>query len=126
MLAPALPAIRGFFLTSFVFTVCLLLSGCLLPDSALAFQPHAYSGLYIHQLAHIFMIVSLSFFAGKARQTPLASLKGWQYIIAGTWFLVLWSVATMAGHFLDLHISEQALFLPPRAYTPHLRLHALP
>lgn len=106
----------------FFFTVFLLLLGALLPDNAMAFQPHAYSGLYIHQLAHFFLIVSLFFFAVKARQTRLASLKGWQHIIAGTWLLMLWSATTMVGHFLDLDISEDALFLPPGADIPLLRL----
>lgn len=104
------------------FTVFLLLLGALLPENALAFQPHDYSGLYIHQLAHFFLIVSLFSFAVKARQTRLASLKAWQYIIAGTWLLMLWSAATMVGHFLDLHISEGALFLPPGAHIPLLLL----
>ena len=104
------------------FTVFLLLLGGLLPENALAFQPHAYSGLYIHQFAHFFLIVSLFFFAMKARQTRLASIKAWQYIIAGTWLLMLWSGATMVGHFLDLTLSEDALFLPPGADIPILRL----
>jgi hypothetical protein len=109
-------------LASLFFTVFLLLLGGLLPENALAFQPHAYSGLYIHQFAHFFLIVSLFFFAMKARQTRLASIKAWQYIIAGTWLLMLWSGATMVGHFLDLNLSEDALFLPPGADIPMLRL----
>ncbi|MCX5865694.1 MAG: hypothetical protein NT087_00070 [Deltaproteobacteria bacterium] len=120
--SPTLPTIRGFFLVPFFFTIFLLLLGCLLPDNALAFQSHAYSGLYIHQLAHFFMIVSLFFFAVKARQTRFASLKGWRHIIAGTWLLMLWSAATMVGHFLDLQISADTLFLPPGANIPLLRL----
>lgn len=109
-------------MASLFFTVFLLLLGGLLPGNALAFQPHAYSGLYIHQFAHFFLIVSLFFFAMKARQTRLASIKAWQYIIAGTWLLMLWSGATMMGHFLDLNLSEDALFLPPGADIPILRL----
>ncbi len=105
-----------------LYTVFLLLLGCLLPDNALAFQPHAYSGLYIHQLAHFFLIVSLFSFIAKVRQTRLASLSAWQYIIAGTWLLMLWSAATMVGHFLDLHIDEDSFFLPPGADIPLLRL----
>lgn len=118
---PYTTSIRGFFLAPLLCTVFLLLLGGLLPDNALAFQPHAYSGLYIHQLAHFFLIVSLFFFAVKARQTRLASLKGWQYIIAGTWLLMLWSGATMVGHVLDLEI-EDALFLPSGEDIPLLRL----
>ncbi len=106
----------------FFFTISLLLLGCLLPDSALAFQPHDYSGLYIHQLAHFFLIISLFFFVIKARQAHLSSLKGWRYIIAGTWLLMLWSATTMVGHFLDLYIRADALFLPPGATIPLLRL----
>ncbi|MBU2619107.1 MAG: hypothetical protein KKE83_05415 [Proteobacteria bacterium] len=102
-------------------TILLLLPGCFLPENALAFQPHAYSGLYIHQLAHFFLIVSLFFFAVKARQTRLASLKAWQHIIAGTWILMLWSGATMLGHFLDLQI-ENSFHLPPGTEIPHLYL----
>ncbi len=105
----------------FFFTV-LLLAGCLLPDNALAFQPHAYSGLYIHQFAHFFLVVSLFFFVIKAPQTRFASLKGWRHIIAGTWLLMLWSATTMGGHFLDLHISADSLLLPPGASIPLLRL----
>jgi vacuolar-type H+-ATPase subunit I/STV1 len=101
----------------------MLLLGCLLPDDALAFQPHAYSGLYIHQLAHFFLIVSLFFFAVKARQTRLISQRAWKYIIAGTWLLMLWSATTMVGHFLDLHLDEDSLFLPPGEEIPVLRLN---
>ena len=104
----------------FFFTVFMLL-GCLLPDNALAFQPHDYSGFYIHQLAHFFLIISLFFFAVKAHQTRLASLKAWQYIISGSWLLLLWSGTTMAGHFLALGVDD-ALFLPPGADIPLLRL----
>jgi hypothetical protein len=103
-------------------TLFLLLMDCLLPENALAFQPHAYSGLYIHQLAHFFLVISLFCFVIKARQTRLASLQAWQYIIAGTWLLMLWSATTMVGHFLDLQISEDALFLPPGSKIPLLRL----
>jgi len=110
-----------FFLAPLFFIVFLVI-GSLLPDTALAFQPHAYSGLYIHQLAHFFLIVSLFFFAVKARQTRLASLKGWRHIIGGTWLLILWSGATMVGHFLDLDLSEEAIFLPPGTSIPHLHL----
>ena len=106
-----------------LYTAFLLLLGCLLPDKAQAFQPHAYSGLYIHQLAHFFLIVSLFFFAAKARQTHLASQRAWKYIIAGTWLLMLWSATTMVGHFLDLHLDEDSLFLPPGAEIPALRLN---
>jgi len=105
-----------------LFFIVFLVIGSLLPDTALAFQPHAYSGLYIHQLAHFFLIVSLFFFAVKARQTRLASLKGWRHIIGGTWLLILWSGATMVGHFLDLDLSEEAIFLPPGTSIPHLHL----
>lgn len=107
-------------MTPFFFTVFLLL-GCFAPDNALAFQPHDYSGFYIHQLAHFFLIVSLFSFAVTAHQTRLASLKAWQYIISGTWLLLLWSAATMAGHFLALEIGD-SLFLPPGADVPMLRL----
>jgi len=104
------------------FTGFMLLLGCLLPDSALAFQAHDYSGLYIHQLAHLFLIISLFFFTIKARRTNLVSLKAWKYIIAGTWLLMFWSFATMSGHFLDLQITEEDLFLPIGANIPVLRL----
>ena len=106
-----------------LYTVFLLLLGCLLPDNALAFQPHAYSGLYIHQLAHFFLVVSLCFFVTKVRQTRLASITAWKYIIAGTWLLMLWSATTMVGHFLDLHMDENSLFLPPDTDIPVLRLN---
>ena len=110
-------------MTPLLYTILLLLLGCLLPDNALAFQPHAYSGLYIHQLAHSFLIVSLFFFAMKARQTHLASQRAWKYIIAGAWLLMLWSATTLIGHFLDLHIDENTLFLPPGADIPVLQLN---
>ena len=105
-----------------LFFTVLLLAGCFLPDNALAFQPHAYSGLYIHQLAHFFLIASLFSFVIKARQTRFASSKGWRHFIAGTWLLMLWSATTMIGHFLDLRMNEDTIFLPPGANIPLLRL----
>ncbi|MGV1099075.1 hypothetical protein ACUUL3_06635 [Thiovibrio sp. JS02] len=103
-------------------SLLLFLVAILCPGRALAFQPHEYSGLYIHQLAHFFLIASLFFFAVKAQHSRHASSKGWHSILIGAWLLIIWNMATMGGHFLDLYISEDSLVRLPGEKVPSIQL----
>ncbi len=96
------------------------LLACLAPGEALAFQPHDYSGIYIHQFAHCFLIVSLFVFTVKAQYNLHASPKAWRFIILGAWLLIFWNLMTMTGHFLDLYLPETSLRLAPGERVPSL------
>jgi len=102
---------------------CLFLLTFFYPEQAKAFQPHDYSGLYAHQFAHFFLIVSLFVFAVRAQRTRYATLKGWRCIIAGNWLLILWSLTTMTGHFIDLYIPPESFMVTlPGQTVPSIRI----
>lgn len=97
---------------------------CLMPNMAHAFQPHNYKGLFVHQLAHVFLIISLATFALKAKHSRFAFHQAWSSITAGAWLLVVWGFVTMVGHFLDLSIARDSLVVLPGDSIPTLRVNS--
>jgi hypothetical protein len=73
---------------------------------ALATQTHgAPEGLYVHQLAHLFFIVSMGSLEFWLRQRNLNLEKGWKYIQLAAILFILWNIDTMAVHFMDEHLN---------------------
>jgi hypothetical protein len=82
------------------------------PATVWAIQVHpAPEGLYAHQIAHVFLAVSLGFFAFWLQRRRLAKARGWRLIQAACLLLVLWSHAAMTGHTLEGRLPEEALRL---------------
>jgi hypothetical protein len=75
---------------------------CILPDLALATQAHSDpEGLYVHQFAHAFFIVSLGIFIYWLRFRDLVKETGWRYIQYAALFLILWNLDATIAHLLD-------------------------
>lgn len=74
----------------------------LLPVPALATQAHGDpEGLYVHQFAHAFFIVSLGIFIYWLRFKELVKETGWRYIQYAALFLILWNMDAAVAHLLD-------------------------
>jgi hypothetical protein len=85
-----------------------VLTGLLLSaHPALATQTHgAPEGLYVHQLAHLFFIVSMGSLEFWLRQRNLVLEPGWKYIQLAAILFIIWNIDAMTVHFMDerLHI----------------------
>ena len=77
---------------------CLILN----PDRALATQSHgAPEGIYAHQIAHIFFMVSMGFFVLWLRNKNLVKETGWRFIQYAAIFLILWNADAFLAHLLS-------------------------
>ena len=85
----------------FIQTLALL---CL-ATPALATQTHGEpEGLYAHQIAHVFFIISMGILEFWLRQRNLVREPGWKYIQLAAVLFILWNLNAMAVHFLDEQI----------------------
>jgi hypothetical protein len=76
--------------------------------AALATQAHADpEGIYVHQLAHLFFMLSMVILIYWLRQRKLVRQTGWKYIQYAAVFFILWNANVMLVHFLD----EQAMLV---------------
>jgi anti-sigma regulatory factor (Ser/Thr protein kinase) len=81
----------------------------LIPTNALAFVPHAYPGIYLHQMGHIFFIVSCIFIIWVIVHHNLYEKKGWKYILVSEIFFILWNVDTFIGHITEFWIEQSQI-----------------
>jgi len=87
-----------------------LFSGCLVSlllsaQSALATQTHGQpEGLYAHQIAHIFFIISMGSLEYWLRQRNLIREPGWKHIQLAAVLFILWNINAAAVHFMDEHL----------------------
>ncbi|MCF8107143.1 MAG: hypothetical protein K9K64_16830 [Desulfohalobiaceae bacterium] len=88
----------------FVPGIVIILAGW--PAPALATQTHGQpEGLMVHQLAHIFFIVSMGILEFWLRKRNLVREKGWRLIQLSAILFLLWNLDAIAVHFLDEQIN---------------------
>jgi hypothetical protein len=74
----------------------------IIPGQALATQGHGgIEGVYAHQFAHLFFIISMGSLIYWLRERGLVREKGWKYIQYSAFFFILWNLDTMTVHLLD-------------------------
>jgi hypothetical protein len=83
-------------------------------DSSPAFATQTHGqpeGLYAHQMAHAFFIISMWIFDFWLRQRKLVNEPGWRFIQIAAVLFILWNVDAMAVHFLDeqVHILKTGI-----------------
>ena len=72
------------------------------PDLARATQGHGgIEGVYVHQMAHIFFLISMGGLIYWLRERGLARQSGWRLIQFSALFFILWNLDTMLVHALD-------------------------
>jgi hypothetical protein len=86
----------------FLQKICLGGTILLLAEPALATQAHgAPEGLYAHQLAHIFFIISMGVLIYWLRERQLVRAVGWRYIQYAALFFILWNLDAFGVHLLE-------------------------
>ncbi len=80
-----------------------IIAGLLIsPQAALATQGHGgIEGVYVHQMAHLFFIISMGVLIYWLRQRGLAKETGWRLIQFSALFFILWNLDTLLVHALD-------------------------
>lgn len=69
---------------------------------AIATQIHAEpEGLYAHQIAHVFFIISMGILIYWLRERKLIREPGWRYIQYAAFFFILYNIDAMFAHYLD-------------------------
>ncbi|MBF0376487.1 MAG: hypothetical protein HQK72_03285 [Desulfamplus sp.] len=77
----------------------------LIPESAHATQMHnASEGVVVHQIGHLFFLVSMVILYFTIREKSLDSQKGWRFIQIAALLFVLWNLDALIVHFLDNQI----------------------
>jgi hypothetical protein len=91
-----------------------------LTKAALATQAHGDpEGIYVHQLAHLFFMLSMVILIYWLRQRKLVRQTGWKYIQYAAFFFIIWNVNVMLVHFFD----EQTMLIKvENVSTWHIRV----
>lgn len=77
----------------------------ILADPALATQTHGQpEGLFVHQMAHFFFIVSMGSLDFWLRQRNLIKQPGWKYIQLAAVLFIVWNLGAATVHFMDEHL----------------------
>ncbi len=86
----------------FLRIITLTLPMLLMPVAAMATQAHGDpEGLYIHQMSHLFFILSMGILIYWLRLRKLIHEPGWRHIQFSAVFFILWSVDAFTAHCLD-------------------------
>ena len=84
-------------------TVALLLQS----GEAWALQPHGGGeGLYIHQMAHVFFMATLTYLYLHTRRTQDPVSRGWRYLRLFCVLFFFWNLMAIIGHETALHLSH--------------------
>jgi hypothetical protein len=72
------------------------------PLSAWATQGHGQpEGLYAHQMAHLFFIVSMGVLIYWLRDRNLVAIPGWRLIQYSALFFILWNMGAYTVHYIE-------------------------
>ena len=94
------PFVRNLTIFAGSFTGLLLLAG-----PAWATQTHGQpEGLYVHQIAHIFFIISMGILEFWLRQRNLTNERGWKYIQVAAVLFILWNIDAVLVHMMEEHL----------------------
>jgi hypothetical protein len=101
------------------------------PEAAWALQVHpAPTGLYAHQIAHLFFLLSMAAMALWLARNRLTQRPGWRFIQWSCLLFVLWNLGAIVGHAIDHRLPEEAFagsgwnqqLVVERAILPYLYL----
>lgn len=86
--------------------LCLFL---LFPSMAWAFVPHGYPGVYIHQMGHLFFVISCLFVIRTIIRNRLQAKKGWRYLLYSQIGFILWNMDTFIGHMSEYWLDSSRI-----------------
>lgn len=94
-----------------------------LPANAWALQSHgAPEGLYVHQMAHIFVALAMAYWFWDIRRSSFQG-RGWRYLQVFCVLMLTWNLLALTGHAVsisldDEHISRATGYLSSRLTGP--------
>ena len=78
-------------------------------EVAFALQVHPEpEGLYSHQIAHLFFILSMAIFIFWLRKRGLVTEPGWRLIQWGCAMFIVWNVGAFIGHAIEARMPEES------------------
>jgi len=78
-------------------------------EQALALQVHPEpEGLYSHQIAHLFFILSMAVMVFWLRKRGLIREPGWRLIQWGCIMFIVWNAAAFIGHAVEAEMTEES------------------
>ena len=79
------------------------------PSEGLALQVHtAPEGLYSHQIAHCFFIISMATLAFWLQERRLVEKRGWRHLQISCLLFIVWNIDALVGHVIESHLSAEA------------------
>ena len=83
-------------------TIFWIIFTIIIPSSALALQNHGGAeGLYVHQMSHIFFMLSMGSLIYWLRERNLVRDIGWRYIQYSAFLFICWTFDAFVVHFVD-------------------------
>ncbi|MDD3618988.1 MAG: hypothetical protein RBR09_09010 [Desulfobulbaceae bacterium] len=80
---------------------------------AWALQPHGGGeGLYIHQMAHVFFMGTLTYLYLHTRRTQDPVSRGWRYLRLFCVLFFFWNLMAIIGHATALHLPSEYFINP--------------
>ncbi|WP_143338933.1 hypothetical protein [Desulfonauticus submarinus] len=93
------------------------------PKLCLATQVHSHpEGLYVHQLAHFFFILSMVTLIYWLKKRNLYREKGWRYLKYSALCFIIWNIDAILAHYLE----NQNFFIIKNAGSLEAVLVSLP
>lgn len=87
----------------------IFLSIDLIPGEAHALQVHPEpEGLYSHQIAHLFFLLSMGIFIFWLRKRGLVVDSGWRWIQWGCVMFIVWNATAFLGHIFEAKMTEES------------------
>jgi len=82
----------------------------LFPGTVSAFQSHpAPEGLYGHQLAHVFFVISMAILVYWLEQNRFTLKRGWRFIQIACVFFIAWNIVAFVGHWVEEQIPNSSV-----------------
>lgn len=107
----------------FLFIVAGCIVSLIFPAQTFATQGHIDpEGLYVHQLSHLFFVISMGIIIYGLRFRKLIHKKGWQYIQYAALLFIMWTLDAFFVHLLD----EQMKWVQVSRIDPwHIRIESV-
>ena len=95
------------------------------PPPLLALQTHGgLEGLYVHQGAHLFLIISLIIFLINVHRSSLELKKAWRLLYWGAFLFVFWNIWACIGHVVEILVPESLFVTLPGRIVPSLGINS--
>lgn len=85
-----------------IHTVLVFILAAVCPNPLFAIQAHGGNeGVVVHQMGHVFFLVSMGAFVYWLRESRIAEKSGWRCIMGFALLMGLWNLDVLVMHYLD-------------------------